>query len=140
MEPNVKGVVFSLKYEIPAMLKNRGGAIVNNASVAGLLGFPGSSIYVASKHAVIGLTKTAALEMAKSGIRINAVCPAAIETDMYLSFANTDEKKKAFTAMHPIGRVGKPEEIADMVVYLCSSRASFITGQAIAGDGGMTAQ
>jgi NAD(P)-dependent dehydrogenase (short-subunit alcohol dehydrogenase family) len=137
--PNVRGVFLSLKYEIPAMLKGGGGAIVNNASVAGLVGFPGVSLYVASKHAVIGLTKAAALEYAKSGIRVNAVAPGAIESEMLDRFTQ-QVPREALAAMHPVGRTGKAEEIADAVVWLCSPQASFVTGQTLAIDGGFTVQ
>jgi NAD(P)-dependent dehydrogenase (short-subunit alcohol dehydrogenase family) len=143
---NVRGVFLSMKYEIPQMLKNGGGAIVNMSSIDGLIGFPGISLYVASKHAVIGLTKSAALEYAKSGIRINAVGPGAIETDMVdrfvskVSAGKEEEIRQQFAAMHPIGRFGKPEEIASAVLYLCSDGASFVTGQTLALDGGFTAQ
>ena len=143
---NVGGVFLSMKYEIPQMLKNGGGAIVNMSSVGGLIGFPGFSLYVASKHAVLGLTKTAALEYAKSGIRINAVSPAVIETDMVDRFVGKvgvgkeGEMRQQLAAMHPIGRMGKPEEIASAVLYLCSDGASFVTGQTLAIDGGYTAQ
>jgi NAD(P)-dependent dehydrogenase (short-subunit alcohol dehydrogenase family) len=143
---NVRGVFLSMKYEIPQMLKNGGGAIVNMSSVGGLIAFPGFSLYVASKHAVLGLTKTAALEYAKSGIRINAVSPAVIETDMMDRFVGKvgvgkeGEMRQQLAAMHPIGRTGKPEEIASAVLYLCSDGASFVTGQTLAIDGGFTAQ
>ena len=138
---NVKGVWLSMKYEIPQMLKNGGGAIVNMASIAGLIGAPGVPIYVASKNAVLGLTKSVALEYAKSGIRVNAVSPAAIETDMFERFVNDNQQaREGFIAMHPIGRPGKPEEIASAVLYLCSDGASFITGQSLAVDGGFTSQ
>lgn len=141
MDINVKGVWLSMKHEIPQMLNNGGGAIVNMASAAGLIGFPGVPIYVASKHAVLGLTKSVALEYAKSGIRINAVSPAAIETDMVDRFVGKEgEARQQLTAMHPVGRMGRPEEIADAVIYLCSDRASFITGQSLTVDGGFTAQ
>ena len=140
MNTNVKGVWLSQKYEIAAMLANGGGAIVNNASVAGLGGMAGMGIYVASKHAVIGLTKATALEVAKKSIRVNAVAPAAIETRMFTAFATTDETQKKMASLHPIGRIGKPEEIAEAVVFLCSDKASFITGETLAIDGGWTAQ
>ncbi|MCI0453549.1 MAG: SDR family oxidoreductase [Candidatus Dadabacteria bacterium] len=138
---NLKGVFLCMKHEIAHMLKIGGGAIVNNSSVGGLVGFPGGAIYVASKHAVLGLTKTAALEVAKSGIRINAVSPAGIETDMAdLAIKGVGITKEQFAAMHPVGRMGTPEEIAGAVLYLCSDGASFITGQSLTLDGGYTAQ
>jgi NAD(P)-dependent dehydrogenase (short-subunit alcohol dehydrogenase family) len=139
---NVRGVFLSMKYEIAEMLKssNGGGSIVNMSSVFGLVAYPGSAFYVASKHAVIGMTKAAALEYAKSGIRINAVAPAAIDTDMIGRFANTPEIRAAVAAMHPLGRIGAPEEIAGPVVFLCSKAASFITGQTLTIDGGFTTQ
>jgi len=136
---NVKGVYLSMKHEIPAMLKGGGGSIVNTSSIAGLVGMPGAGPYCASKHAVIGLAKNAALEYAKLGIRVNAVAPAAIETPMFDRF--TEPVPRDFLAsLHPIGRVGKPEEIADTVLWLSSSQASFVTGQTITVDGGFTAQ
>ena len=138
---NVKGVWLSMKYEIPEMLKRGGGAIVNMSSVAGVIGFPGIGIYVASKHAVIGLTKTAALEYSKSGVRINAVNPGAIETDMLSHVAGGNpEAMSQMAAHHPIGRIGKPEEIAEAVIWLCSDKASFVTGHSLLVDGGLTIQ
>jgi NAD(P)-dependent dehydrogenase (short-subunit alcohol dehydrogenase family) len=142
MDINVLGVLLAMKHEISAMLKNGGGAIVNNASVGGLVGFPGVSVYVASKHAVLGLTKTAALEYAKQGIRINAVSPGGIETPMLHRFTGgpgTDFFDQ-LSGLHPIGRLGRPEEIAEAVVWLCSEKASFVTGQSLTADGGWTAQ
>lgn len=142
MDANVLGVLLAMKHEIPALLRSGGGAIVNNSSVGGVIGMPTAGIYVASKHAVIGLTKVAALEYAKEGIRVNAVNPAATQSDMLDRFtggADTDFRKQ-LAAMHPIGRVARAEEIADAVVYLSSPKASFITGQALSVDGGWTAQ
>ena len=138
MDINVKGVWLSLKHEIPAMLKTGGGAIVNNSSVAGLVGAATAPIYVASKHAVNGLTKSVALEYAKQNIRVNAVAPGAIETRMYRDFAVTPEVRQMLEG--PMGRIGQPEEIASTVVWLCSDGASFITGQILPVDGGYTAQ
>jgi len=140
-DTNVKGTLLSMKHEIPAMLKQGGGAIVNMASIVGHIAFPGASVYTASKHAVVGLTQAAALEQAKSRLRINAVSAGAVQTDMMERFVGgSDEMKAAFAAMHPMGRVGTPEEIAAAVLFLCSDQASFITGQAIGVDGGFMAQ
>ena len=141
MNINVKGVWLSMKYQIPQMLKNGGGSIVNMSSAAGVLGFPQLSIYVASKHAVLGLTKSAALEYAKSGIRINAVSPGAIETDMLQRTVDGNPQLRAqFNAMTPIGHIGKPEEIADAVVWLLSDKASFVTGHTLLVDGGFVSR
>ena len=138
---NVKGVWLSMKYEIPEMLKRGGGAIVNMSSVAGVIGLPGIGIYIASKHAVIGLTKTAALEYSKSGVRVNAVNPAAIETDMLAHVAGDNPEARAqMAAGHPIGRIGRAEEVAEAVIWLCSDKASFVTGHSLLVDGGYTAQ
>ncbi len=141
MDINVKGVWLSMRHEIPAMLKTGGGAIVNTSSALGLIAFPGVEVYTASKHAVIGLTKSAAVEFGKQGIRINAVLPAAIETDMYRRFVGEKaEAIAAMAAMHPIGRIGTPEEIAEAVIWLCSSKSSFVIGHSLLVDGGFTAQ
>ncbi len=138
---NVKGVLLSMKHQIRAMQKNGGGAIVNNSSVAGLLGMPGASVYIASKHAVNGLTKAAAVEYASQNIRINAVCPAVIQTDMVdRFFGGKPEIKEAMTKAHPIGRIGQPKEIAEAVLFLCSDGASFIVGHCLPVDGGYTVQ
>jgi len=137
---NLKGVWLCLKYEIRQMLKQGGGgAIVNMASVTGLIGSVGAGAYSASKHAVIGLTKTAALENAKSGIRINAVCPGVIETPMGERLFGAPAVHKSVVGLHPIGRFGRPAEIAEAVVWMCSDRASFMTGQSIVLDGGFLA-
>lgn len=138
---NLKGVWLCLKAEIPQMLKQGGGAIVNTASVAGLVGGVGASAYVASKHGVNGLTKTAALEYAKQGIRVNAVCPGGIRTPMLERIMGDNPRaSEKIAALEPVGRLGKPEEIAEAVVWLCSDAASFVTGLPMAVDGAMTAQ
>lgn len=140
MGVNVKGVWLCMKHQIPLMLAQGGGAIVNTASIAGLGAAPKMSIYCASKHAVIGLTKSAAVEYAKKKIRVNAVCPAVIDTDMFRRAYEADPKKAEFAAaMHPVGRIGKVEEIAAAVLYLCCDNAAFTTGHALAVDGGATA-
>ena len=137
---NLKGVWLCLKYEIQQMLKQGGGgAIVNMASVAGLVGSPGAATYCASKHGVIGLTKCAALETAKSGIRVNVVCPAVIETPMGERLWGEPEARKFAVGLHPIGRFGTPMEVAEAVVWMCSERASFMTGQSLVLDGGFLA-
>ena len=140
MNVNVKGVWLCLKHQIPVMLTQGGGAIVNTASVAGLIAAPKMGIYCATKHAVIGLTKTAAIEYGKKNIRVNAVCPAVIDTEMFRRANAADPKKGAYAqAMHPIGRIGKAEEIAAAVLYLCSDAAGFTTGVSLPVDGGVTA-
>ena len=138
---NLTGVFLCLQAEIPALLANGGGSIVNCASIAGLNGFPGLGAYVASKHGVNGLTKAAALELAPEGIRVNSVCPGAIDTEMVARVAEEQpEMIEQTIAAHPLGRLGRPEEIASTVVWLCSDAAGFVTGQAIAVDGGYTTQ
>ncbi|MET1078137.1 MAG: SDR family oxidoreductase [Pseudomonas sp.] len=140
MGVNVKGVWLCMKHQIPLMLAQGGGAIVNTASVAGLGAAPKMSIYSASKHAVIGLTKSAAVEYARKKVRVNAVCPAVIDTDMFRRAYEADPKKAEFAAaMHPVGRIGRVEEIASAVLYLCCDGAGFTTGHALAVDGGATA-
>lgn len=138
---NLRGVWLCLQSEIRQMLRQGGGgAIVNMSSVAGLVGFPNLPAYVASKHGVIGLTKSAALEYAKSGIRINAICPGVIHTEMIDRLtANEPAAVKQFTDLEPVGRMGTPEEIAAGAVWLCSKEASFVTGHAMAVDGGFVA-
>ena len=138
---NLTGVWLCMKYELPHMLKQGSGAIVNTASGAGLIGVAGMSAYVASKHGVVGLTKTAALEYAKSGIRVNAVCPGLIQTPMVERITNGHPQLgEALVAAEPIGRTGRPEEIAESVVWMCSDAASFVTGHAMSVDGGFVAQ
>lgn len=138
---NLKGVWACMKYELIQMRKASRGTIVNCASIAGLVGFPGLPAYVASKHGVIGLTKTAALENAKNGIRVNAVCPGVIKTAMIDRLTGKDKiAEQQFANMEPVGRMGTPEEVANAVIWLCSDEASFITGQALGVDGGWTAQ
>ena len=138
---NLTGVWLCMKYELPHMLKQGSGAIVNTASGAGLIGVAGMSAYVASKHGVVGLTKTAALEYAKSGIRVNSVCPGLIQTPMVERItADQPQLGEALVAAEPVGRTGKPEEIAESVVWLSSDAASFVTGHAMSVDGGFVAQ
>jgi NAD(P)-dependent dehydrogenase (short-subunit alcohol dehydrogenase family) len=129
-----------MKYEIVQMLPQGGGSIVNTASAAGLVGFPYASAYVASKHGVVGLTKTAALEYAQQGIRVNCICPGVIETPMTARGLRHPELRARLLASEPIGRVGTPEEVAEAVVWLCSDAASFVTGHAMTVDGGYVTQ
>ena len=127
-----------MKYVIERMLENdEGGAIVNTASIAGRKGFEGLTPYVASKHAVIGMTKTAALEFAEKKIRVNAICPGVIQTPMVERDSGGD--LDAYKEMEPVGRLGQPEEVADLVAFLCSDRSRFITGTAVHIDGGILA-
>ncbi len=137
---NLKGVWLCMKQEIPQMLEHGGGAIVNTASVAGLVGLRNAGAYVASKHGVVGLTKTASLEYAQLGIRVNCVCPGYIETSMTAEILSDTERRTQILAAEPIGRVGTPVEIAEAVVWLCSDAASFVTGHAMTVDGGYMAQ
>lgn len=138
---NLTGVWLCMKYEIQQMLSQGGGTIVNTASVAGLVGFPGLPDYVASKHGVLGLTKTAALEYAKSGIRVNAVCPGVIQTPMVERGAQLSPGfDELAVSMEPVGRFGQPVEIGEAVVWLCSEAASFVTGHPMTVDGGLVAQ
>jgi NAD(P)-dependent dehydrogenase (short-subunit alcohol dehydrogenase family) len=138
---NVKALFLLLQDEIKQMIaQGQGGSIVNTASVGGLLAFPTAGPYVASKHAVLGLTKTAAIECGRYGIRVNAVSPGAVRTEMLLDVFGTEEALDEMGAVHPIGRIGRPEEIADAVAWLFSDRSSYYTGQSLTLDGGLTAQ
>jgi len=138
---NLKGVFLCMKYELAQMLKQGSGVIVNTASVAGLVGTEASPAYTASKHGVVGLTKAAALDYATAGIRINAVCPGVIHTPMIDSFISlAPEMEAAYTAMHPMGRLGEAHEVAEAVLWLCSDAASFVTGHAMVVDGGWVAR
>jgi NAD(P)-dependent dehydrogenase (short-subunit alcohol dehydrogenase family) len=134
---NLKGVWLCMRHELPQMQTQGGGAIVNTGSIAGLVGLPNSSAYVAAKHGVVGLTKTAALEYAEANIRVNAVCPGYIKTPM--TEPSMRLRGEAILAQTPLKRMGNPEEIAEMVVWLCSERASYVSGAAYNVDGGWMA-
>jgi NAD(P)-dependent dehydrogenase (short-subunit alcohol dehydrogenase family) len=138
-DTNVLGTLLSMKHELRVMLAQKSGSIVNISSVVGRIGAPGASVYTASKHAVEGLTKSAALEAAKFGVRVNAVAPGPIDTEMLTRFTRTDEGKAGLIAGVPLKRAGRPEEIAQIIMYLSSEKASYITGASIAADGGKVA-
>ena len=140
LDVNAKGVWLCVKYQLPQMEKQGSGAIVNTSSVFGLTGDASGAAYTASKHAVMGLTKTAALEFAESGIRVNAVCPGFIRTPMTKSIRDDPESHRQMMARHPVGRGAEPEEVAEAVIWLCSAAASFVTGHGFAVDGGFMAQ
>ncbi len=135
---NVLGVLLSMKHEVPAMLKTGGGSIVNIASVAGSIGFAGISIYGGTKGPYMRMGGVAPTGLPSKTFRLKPVSPAVIQTDMFERFAGNEENKAAMAAMHPIGRIGQPEEIAAAVLFLCSDGASFITGQELKVDGGLT--
>jgi NAD(P)-dependent dehydrogenase (short-subunit alcohol dehydrogenase family) len=141
MDTNVQGVFLCLKHELPPMLSAGRGAIVNSSSLAGLAGSRDRSIYSASKHAVIGLTKSTALEVARRGVRVNAICPAAIEGAMDRLFMDHFRMtKEQMAAAVPLGRMGRPEDVASAVLFLCSEQAAYITGACLAVDGRYAAQ
>lgn len=140
MAVNLKGVFLCMKYEIPRMVERGGGAIVNMSSVAGLIGMAGLSAYVASKHGVIGITKSAAIEYGKRGVRINAICPCTVRTPMMDRLLRTKlVTEQGVADALPLGRLGAPDEVAEAAAWLCSDRASFTTGHALAVDGGYVA-
>jgi NAD(P)-dependent dehydrogenase (short-subunit alcohol dehydrogenase family) len=139
-DTNVKGLLFALKHQVPA-LSRQGGAIVNVSSIVGSVGMAGASVYAASKHAINGLTRAVALETARSGVRVNAVAPGSIATEMLDRFTGGNKDAQASLAgMHPVGRLGQPEEVAQAMLYLASDDAKFVTGTILAVDGGYTAQ
>jgi NAD(P)-dependent dehydrogenase (short-subunit alcohol dehydrogenase family) len=137
---NLFGVFYCMKYEIPEMLKQGGGAIVNMASILGRVGFATAPAYVSAKHGVVGLTETAALDYGQHGIRVNAVGPGFIHTPMISELEENKDTYQMLKAMHPIGRLGKPEEVAELVIWLCSEKASFVTGAYYPVDGGYLAR
>src|SRR5277367_4595238 len=138
LDVNIKGVFYCMKYEIEQMLRTGGGAIVNTSSIFGLNGYPGWSLYCATKHAVTGMTKAAALDYAKKNVRINAVAPGPVETPLLAKGTGGDPH--SYAAFVPMGRIGQPEEIADSVVFLLSDKAQYVTGHTLPVDGGVCAQ
>ncbi|MGH8856137.1 MAG: SDR family oxidoreductase, partial [Telluria sp.] len=140
MAANVKGVWLCMKYQLRQMLKQGGGAIVNLSSVSGLVGAPNRAVYAASKHAVVGLTKSAAAEYARDGIRINALCPSGVKTPMLARFADRDPAaEKKLKASHPMGRFAESAEVANAALWLASEGASYVNGHELVVDGGFTA-
>ena len=137
---NLKGVWLCMKYEIPQMLKSGGGAVVNSSSILGIVAKDSSTAYTASKHGVVGLTKTAALQYAKENVRVNGVGPGYTRTPMIQERLDDPEWEATFTALHPLGRMGLPEDVAEAVIWLCSDKASFVTGHILMIDGGYVAQ
>jgi NAD(P)-dependent dehydrogenase (short-subunit alcohol dehydrogenase family) len=137
---NLSGVFYCMKYEIPAMLNSGGGAIVNMASILGQVSFENSSAYVAAKHGVVGLTKNAAVEYAKQGLRINSVGPAFIRTPLIAGIEQNEQARDLLISLHPLGRLGESEEVAEMVIWLSSEKASFVTGAYYPIDGGYLAR
>lgn len=137
---NLSGVFYCMKFEIPAMIKSGGGAIVNIASILGLVAFAGAPAYVASKHGVVGLSATAAVEYAKENIRVNNVGPGFIKTPMTSDFREEKELLDQIISLHPMGRLGEPDEVAELIIWLCSDKASFVTGAYYAVDGGYLAR
>jgi NAD(P)-dependent dehydrogenase (short-subunit alcohol dehydrogenase family) len=137
---NLSGVFYCMRYEIPAMLETGGGAIINMASILGQVGFASAPAYVAAKHGVVGLTKNAAIEYAEQGIRVNTVGPAFIRTPMITELENNPDSHQMLLSLHPMGRLGEPSEIAELVIWLSSEKASFVTGAYYAADGGYLAR
>ena len=137
---NLSGVFYCMKYQIPAILNSGGGSIVNMASILGQVGFESSSAYVAAKHGVVGLTKTAALEYAKQGLRINSVGPAFIRTPLIAGLEENTQARDQLVSLHPIGRLGESEEVAELIIWLSSEKASFVTGAYYEIDGGYLAR